>query len=255
VLLFLDADTCLQPDALRSLVAELHAQRGGLISLLTRYRMKSRSERALIPAFAHMQLCFLPIAAMNATRRASAALGYAYGPCMVVSRPDYEAAGGHDAIRASDREDVDLGKLMGAAGYAVRFLHGADLAETRHYRTLGEIAGCWRRTYYAYGGHSLAVSLFGMLGIAAVFLVPLVLPIVALLSGDRSALAGSLLGLVLLSLLRVLVAVKELQPLGSILWHPITWLGTIVFQAAGVADGLRGRSPRWRGRALPEATA
>lgn len=252
VLVFLDADTTLEPLALHALVREIEWT-GGLVSILTRYRMESRAERTFMPAFAQTQLCFLPIAPMNAGMRP--ALPYANGPCMVVSRDDYETSGGHAAIRASDREDVDLARSMSVAGRRVRFLRGADLASTRHYRTLGGIAGFWRRTYYAYGGHSLAVALFGMLGMATVSLLPLALLPVTLLAGDRSALTGSLVGLVGLLVVRVLIAVRERQPLSTVLLHPITWLGTLLFQGLSTADGLRGVSPRWRGRALPVEAA
>lgn len=250
IFVFLDADTVLEPVALRSLVAEIEVS-GGLLSILTRYRMTGAAERIFMPAFVHIQLCFLPIAWMNAPHQRLPSMAYAYGPCMVTSRRDYEASGGHAAIRASDREDVELARLMGGAGYRIRFLRGADLATTHHYRNLPEIAGCWRRTYYAYGGNSLAVALFGMLGISAVFLLPLALPVIALMLGDRSALIGSLVGLTGVLVLRIVVASWERQPLLTILPHPITWLGTLIFQVLSVLDGLRGLPPRWRGRTLP----
>jgi 4-hydroxybenzoate polyprenyltransferase/GT2 family glycosyltransferase len=247
ILIFLDADTTLQPLALHALVREI-AGSGGLLSVLTRYQMLSWSERLFMPAFAQLQLCFLPIALMNAGRPV---LPYANGPCMAVPREEYLASGGHAAIRGSSREDVDLARSISAAGLPVRLARGADIATTRHYRTLDGISGFWRRTYYAYGGNSLAVALFGILGMGTVFLLPLALLPVALVMGDRSALVGSLIGLAGLLLLRSLIAVRERQPLSTILLHPVTWLGTLIFQALSTMDGLRGETPRWRGRPLP----
>lgn len=250
ILIFVDADTLLEPSALGVLVRELKIQGGGLVSLLTRYVMASLAERALVPAFVMVQLGFVPIALMNRRRGQPPLPALAYGPCMAAWRADYVAAGGHRAISASDREDVDMGRLMARGGYPVRLLRGANLAATRHYRTIGEVAGCWRRTYYAYGGHSLALALFGMLGSAFVFLAPLLLPFLAFAQGDREALAISLIALAGLVCLRVVIAVRERQPLSTILWHPITWLCVPVFQARSIADGIRGRPPQWRGRRL-----
>src|SRR5947209_9319164 len=159
---------------------------------------------------------------MHAARRLSPALAYAYGPCMVVSRRAYEASGGHAAIRASAREDIDLARSINAAGCRIRFLRGADLASTRHYRGLSEIARCWRRTYYTYAGSSLAVALIGMLGIVTVFLLPLILFPFAVVLGDRSGLVGSLVGLGGLVALRLLLALRERQPVVTILLHPVT---------------------------------
>jgi 4-hydroxybenzoate polyprenyltransferase/glycosyltransferase involved in cell wall biosynthesis len=250
ILIFLDADTVLEPIALRSLVAEIAAQ-GGLLSILTRYRMDGIAERIFMPAFAQIQLCFLPIAWMNAWYRRLPAPVFAYGPCMVVTRRAYEGSGGHAAIRSSNQEDIDLARLIAGAGFRVRFLRGADLATTQHYRTFDEIVGCWRRTYYAYAGTSLAVALAGMLGILVIFFLPICLPFLALVYSDEGALAGSLLALAGLIVLRVALAYRERQPLITILPHPITWFGTIIFQALSTLDGLRGSSPRWRGRSLP----
>jgi len=254
VLVFLDADTVLEPFALNALVSEIEAQ-GGLLSILTRYRMDGWAERVFMSAFVHMQLCFLPIAWMNASRHPRPSLAYAYGPCMATTRREYEASGGHAAIRASGLDDAGLARRMRAAGYRTRLLHGADLASTRHYRNLEEITACWRRTYYAYGGNSLAVALLGMLGVATVFLLPLALLVPALLIGDGSALIGSATGLVGLLVLRIALARRERQPNLTLLAHPLTWLGTLLFQAVGVADGLRGIPPRWRGRTLPLETS
>ncbi len=250
VLVFLDADTVLEPLALQAMAREIQAT-GGLFSILTRYRMVSRVEQAFMPAFTQMVMCFLPIAWLNASRHPHPFLVYGYGPCMVVSRRDYQASGGHAAIQASERDDLDLPRTISAAGYRVRFLRGADLASTRHYRVLAEIAGCWRRIFYAYSGNSLAVALSGMLGITAVFLLPLILWVFALAVGDISGLVGSVVGLLELVALRFMIARYEQQPLSTILWHPITWLGTLVFQAWSVTDGLRGVRPHWRGRTLP----
>jgi 4-hydroxybenzoate polyprenyltransferase/GT2 family glycosyltransferase len=252
ILVFLDADTTLEPLALHALVREIEAS-GGLLSILTRYRMETWTERAFMPAFVQTQLCFLPIAQMNRTRHPL--LPYANGPCMAVPREDYLAAGGHEAIRGSDREDVDLARSISAAGFRVRLVRGADIASTRHYRTAAGIAGFWRRTYYAYGGHSLAVALFGLLGMATVFLLPLLSLPLALLMGDGRALVGALVGLAGLLLLRLLIAVRERQPLVTVLLHPVTWLGTLVFGVMSTADGLRGVPPRWRGRSLPVEVA
>jgi 4-hydroxybenzoate polyprenyltransferase len=252
VLVFLDADTVLEPLALHALAQEIEMT-GGLVSILTRYRMEGRAERTFMPAFVHMQVCFLPTAWTNRFRRP--AFPYANGPCMAARRKDYLDAGGHAAIQASEREDLDLARSMSAAGFRVRFVRGADLAATRHYRDLPGITGFWRRTYYTYGGSSLAVGLFGMLGITTVFLLPLILLPAALIGGDGSALAGSLAGLASLLALRVMIALCERQPLTAVLLHPVTWLGTLIFQMLSVADGLRGVRRQWRGRPLPVEAA
>jgi 4-hydroxybenzoate polyprenyltransferase/GT2 family glycosyltransferase len=248
VLVFVDADTRLEPDAIAAAVGELD-RRGGMVSLLTRYELASRAERALVPAFVLTQLTLLPWFLVNGTVGRLGVRPVGYGPCMAVERGAYEGAGGHAAIAASRREDLDLARLLARHGAPVRFVRGADLASTRHFHGAAEILACWRRTYYAYAGDSLAVALLGILGVAVVQLGPLAMLLAALAAG-AGVLTGSLVGVAALLATRVLVARAERQPLGTLAWHPLTWLATLGFELLSVADGLRAVPPTWRGRRL-----
>ena len=238
VVVFLDADTLLGPGALE--VAAAEAAGGGLVSFLTRYEMPTPAERALMPAFALMQLAIWPVAL----------LPLAYGPFMAARRDDYLETGGHRAIAGSLREDMDLARLFAGAGRSVRLLRGADLGATRHYDSAARITAAWRRMFYAYGGNSLAVALAGVAGLGTVFLLPPVMLAVAWLDGDFAALIGGLVGVGALLELRLLLAVLERQPLSTIAWHPITWVVTLGAMLQSTADGLRGRRPVWRGSEL-----
>lgn len=104
--------------------------------------------------------------------------------------------------------------------------------------------------FYAYGGHSLAVALAGLAGLATVLLLPFPLLLAAWFAGDRPAVAGAALGVVTLALLRLGVAVRERQPLTTVAWHAVTWVATLWAMAWSTADGLRGRRPVWRGTQL-----
>lgn len=250
LLAFVDADTELAPGALAALAAEVERQGGGLASLLTRYRMASRGERALIPAFALFQLCFLPVALLNLTRGGVAWAAFAYGPAVMVEAGAYRRAGGHAAISTSDREDFDLGRLLARSGAPVSFRRGADLAATRHFRSALEAAACWRRTYYATCGHSLPVALVGVVGPALVMLGPPALAIAAAATRDLPALTAALSAAGAVVLLRAVLAWRERQPWRTLLWHPVTFAAACCFEAASIADGLAGRTPLWRGRRL-----
>jgi hypothetical protein len=238
LLVFLDADTVLEPGALEAVAAE--ARPGGLVSVITRYTMSSLTEPALMPAFVLLQVALWP----------HGALPLANGPLMAVRRDEYLELGGHRAIAGSAREDLDLARLYAAARRPVRLLRGADLAATHHYASAAQVLAAWRRLFYAYAGESLAVALAGIAGLGLVLLGPPLVLLAALLGGDRPAAAAAGAGCVLLVGLRVVVALRERQPLSSIIWHPITVLATLAAMSASVADGLAGRPPVWRGAQL-----
>ncbi len=241
VLIFMTADSQLAAAAVERAVAELTLGGAAMASWLPRFQMSSRVERALVPALALGQLCWLPIAGQNRARRWRPWPTAASGALMAITRAAYEAAGGHARVRSELLETAQLGQLVAAAGGRVRFRSGSQLVLDGGHLGLGRVAPLWRRGYYRQSGDSLGVALAGMFTVAAVQLLPLGLPFLAWAKGDRLALVTSLAALGLLLTLRLGAALWERQPLTTILWHPITWLLTLGWQLLSVLDGLRGQ--------------
>jgi hypothetical protein len=126
-LLFLDADTCLAPDALARLLAE-HDARGGLVSVQPHHRTERPYEQ--LSAFFNVT-AMMGTGAFAAAGRAPAAM--AFGPCLLTTVSDYRAAGGHAAVRGEVVEDVHLARRYRARGLAVHCLGGGDVVGFRMY--------------------------------------------------------------------------------------------------------------------------
>ncbi len=176
-LLFLDADTWLAPGALGGLVDE-HAGRGGLESVQPHHR----TERA------YEQLsAFFNLTAMMGTG-AFAAGGprpgaMAFGPCLLTTAADYQATGGHAAVRAEVVEDVHLARQYRAQGLPVSCLGGGDVVGFRMYPAgLRQLVQGWTKNIASGAGLSppwallgtvawicacVAVALAGVRGLAA----------------------------------------------------------------------------------------
>jgi 4-hydroxybenzoate polyprenyltransferase len=251
--LFLDADTVLCPRACRTLVATAEIERADLLSGVTRYDMRGPVERATMPGFALLMFGFVPVWLSAATGGRPAALAFAYGPLELVRQTAYRATGGHAAAPASGCEDVALARTLARAGGRVVTVQAADLGATRHYRSTGQVAAAWRRVLMPYAGDSLAIALGAIAGEAIAFVLPLVLPLVALATGAATAtVAGSLLPLAILVMARLILATSQRQPLVTIAWHPITVVSTILFQAWAVGTWLLGRPVTWHGRPVDD---
>lgn len=126
LLVFLDADTALSPDALPSLLA-LHDRKGGLVSVQPHHR----------PVRAHEQLSayFNAVSLMGtglfAPRRPSRPM--AFGPCLVTTRADYVAAGGHEGVRCEILDDASLAAAYDRAGMPVSCVVGGAAVAMRMY--------------------------------------------------------------------------------------------------------------------------
>ncbi len=248
-LLFLDADTTLDdPAALSRLAAEQVRTGSGLVTGLTRYAMPTFAEQVCVPQLPMTIFGMFPLALVAATGGRPRSLAFAYGPLMFVERDAYLRSGGHAATPSSEREDVDLARTFVAGGERVRVVHAASLATTRHYPDgIGGLAA-WRRVFVAYGGGGFAVAVASLAGTTLAWIVPLVLPLLGIALGDGVLVAGGVVALALLVAFRTLLAIRERMPLRTVLWHPLTVGATTAAQVASVADAVRGRPARWRGR-------
>jgi 4,4'-diaponeurosporenoate glycosyltransferase len=128
LLLFLDADTFLEPDGVAKIVNE-HDRVGGLISVQPYHLMEKAFER--LAAFFNIITmagtgAFTP-AAVNIAPRG------AFGPCLLCSRRDYFAAGGHARARAQVLESMGLAHAFREARLPVTCCGGRGAVSFRMY--------------------------------------------------------------------------------------------------------------------------
>jgi len=185
--LFLDADTWLEPDAIGGAVAHAEDRGLGLISLVPRQRLSSFWERVIQPIVLLVIALALPLEAMADPRRPQVA--YANGQFLLVRRAAYEKAGGHAAQRDAIVEDSAVARAVKMAGYAVQLADGRALVHIRMYRDLGQLWEGWAKNSFESMGRRVHNVL---LLVSAVSIVTLVPPVVALVALGRAVTPGSL---------------------------------------------------------------
>lgn len=127
-LIFLDADTTLEPGGLERILAS-HVQDRGLLSVWPYHRMVRLYER--LSALFNVVI-LASIRCFTVWGRRLKPLG-AFGPCVVCRRRDYFAAGGHEAVRGAILEDVALGQAFQRAGFEVHNYGGRGAISFRMY--------------------------------------------------------------------------------------------------------------------------
>ena len=167
LLLFLDADTWLAPDALGRLVAE-HAEHGGLLSVAPFHETRRPYEQ-LSAAFNLAGVMGPGLwSPWRARRRRRATAAAAFGPCLLTTVADHRAAGGHEAVRAAVVEDVALARAYRAAGLPVRCLAGGDAVGFRMYPSgVGQLVEGWSKNIAAGVGDVGSGAPLAMLGTVA----------------------------------------------------------------------------------------
>jgi hypothetical protein len=238
VLVFLDADVRLMPDALTSAVAVLDDAGLDLVSPWPRQLTGSAAERLVQPLQQWLWATLLPLRLAERSPRPS--LAAANGQFLVVRREAYDRAGGHAAVRAEVIEDVALLRAVKAAGGRGVVVDGSRLAACRMYDGWpGVRDGYAKSLWSALGGRPAAA-----VGAAAVLSAVWLLPPLAALAGSRAGMAGYTAGV----LNRAVVAART----GGRVWpdalaHPVSIALLDVLVVRSVSGHRRGQL-QWRGR-------
>ncbi len=114
IIVFLDADVRVSPDALRNLLC-LYREKKGLISVWPYHKIGKFSESL---SLLFNLIALFPMRISGILKEFLKPMG-AFGPCIVTSREDYHKTGGHLSVRGSVVEDVMLGKLYLKNGISV----------------------------------------------------------------------------------------------------------------------------------------
>ena len=154
LLLFLDADTWLEPDGLADLLDAYSLEPSGLLSVYP-YQTLGRWHEHL-SGVCHI-VALMGVGAFTALGRRLRA-GGAFGPCILCSREEYVAVGGHEAVKGHIAEDVALASLFSKRKLPVRCLGGRGVVSTRMYSDLGELIQGWGKNL-ASGARSARVPL------------------------------------------------------------------------------------------------
>ncbi|HEX4635520.1 MAG TPA: glycosyltransferase [Rhizomicrobium sp.] len=238
---FTDADITHAADNLRQLVAR--AEEGGkvLVSLMARLSCRSYAEHFLIPAFVFFFDMLFPFGAVNNPHSPVAA---AAGGCMLARRTGLEKAGGLDAIRGNIIDDCALGRAMKRQGPI--WLGLTDRAVSlRPYDHIADIQHMVTRTAYAQLGYSPVVLAATLLGLAMVYLAPVM---TALFAWGPSQLAGWVAWIIMAAMYVPMLRFYRL----SWLWSPaLPLIGVFyaIFTFQSALQHWSGKGGMWKGRA------
>jgi len=242
---FTDADIAHAPDNLRMLVARAVDGNRVLVSLMARLNCKSAAEHFLIPAFVFFFDMLFPFGAVNNPRNTVAA---AAGGCMLVKESALKESGGIAAIRHNIIDDCAMGRAMKRQGSI--WLGLTDRAVSlRPYPHIADIRQMVTRSAYAQLGYSPLVLAGTMLGLALVYLAPVM---TALFAWGVSQLAGWLAWVIMALMYQPMLRFYRLSPLWG-LALPLIGIFYAAFTLQSAIQYWSGKGGMWKGRAQADA--
>lgn len=163
VLVFLDVDVELAPDALVRTIASLRVWRLDAVCPYPRQCAESVAERLIQPLLQWSWATFLPLRAAERTARPS--LTAANGQLLAVDAAAYRTCGGHGAVRTEVLDDIGLLRALKRAGYRGGVADGTDLASCRMYVGWRDLRDGYAKSLWsAFGSRSGAAAVLTALG-------------------------------------------------------------------------------------------
>lgn len=245
LLVFMDADVRLAPDALERMMAFMQQNDVMLASGVPWQQLGTFSERLLIPQIHFILLGYLPMLLMRWTKQPAFSAGC--GQVFIGRSEAYKATGGHAMIRTTLHDGIKLPRLFRRAGFKTDLFDATDIASCRMYHSNGET---WRglgknaTEGLAAPGTILPMTILLFGGQVLPFLLVVLAPLLSV-----SGLTALLLACACAYVPRLLAVWLFRQPPGSALLHPMGITALLVIQWLALGRQLTGKPAVWKGRA------
>ena len=243
LLVFLDADVRLAPDALvrmSDFVSESGAQ---LVSGVPRQELGTFSDYLLLPLIHFVLLGFLPLSIMR-RRDSSPACSAGCGQLLVAERDAYFTSGGHAGFHNEIHDGLKLPRAFRVAGFRSDLFDATDLATCRMYRKNGEVwSGLSKNASEGLAAPKtilpMSIVLFGGQVLPFILLTLVRTPLATFVAACAAGFA---------LIPRLLSLHRFAQPFFSALLHPFGVFALLVIQWHAFVRNLLGKSVEWKGR-------
>lgn len=237
VLVLVDADVVLEPDAIAGAVDLLRATG---VTLLSPYPRIVGAGRLVQPLLQWSWLTFLPLRIMERSPRPS--LAAAGGQWLVLDRAGYRRAGGHAAVRAEILEDIALARAVKRTGGRIALADGSRLATCRMYDSWRDLTGGYTKSLWSSFGSASGAAAVVVLLFLLYVVPPVLTPLAAL-----PALAAYLLGVTGRA---IAARATGARPFPDAFAHPIS-IAVFGYLIARSFHMRRAGRLTWRGRPIP----
>jgi len=242
-LLFLDADTVLEPGAMPRLAA-LTADRDSVHAICPYHRV-ARPHEELSAFFNTIMVLGMNAFTLKGERAASIGL---FGQAMLVSREQYEAVGGHATVKREVLENFHLSRDFAAAGYRCRCYLGRGTIWMRMFPAgPRDLVDGWSKGFVSGADNTPRSALVGislwLTGLIMVTMTAFALPFVH----GAAPLFIAAYAACALQCLYLFRSVGSFSPLSALLFPA----GLIFYQAVffrALRRKRRGGQIRWKGR-------
>lgn len=244
LLLFLDADVVLDPQAITTAVEWAQRDRADLVTFASRIEMVGAWQKIVLPFYVQMVLTYFRTPRVN---RPDSRAAMANGQFLLVQRGAYDEIGGHLAIRDRVLEDVALAQRFRAARKTLRVAWTPELVTARMYRNARAMYEGLLKTVSGVRFSAAREAGFAI-GLVGLYWLPLaVLPLGLWTGSVAVAVIGAILWVALFGKHAAFSRAAK-APAAYGLLFPVSVGYYLVLVIVAFGRGVRGRPFQWKGR-------
>lgn len=259
ILLFLDADTILQPGMLLSVSAAFSKHNTDMITVWPHQVFKTWWEKTVMPIVYYTLLTLLPtyyafrkpkFMPQSIYSRVSSLFSAANGQCIAFKWEAYDLIGGHTSVKSEIVEDVKLAKHINEAGFTMRMYTGLNSIKCRMYNNQFQMFQGFRKNFFAGFNYKLSLFTFSSLLHFTVFTLPFITLPVSLIMNNRIWIELSVSVISVILLQRLIIALWQRWNPFYAFTHPI---GVVWFQVLALTtlfDYFTKRKVKWKEREI-----
>ena len=244
VLLFVDADTHLDPDGIERVLDIMDSHRAALVTAVPHQRTGSWLEHLVVPLLhvTYTSWLLLPLIWWSRDPRFLAA----NGQVLAMTRAAWARTGGYESVRLEVVDDMAICRRAKEVGLRVVFADGDRIASCRMYRSSREVVDGFSKNLHEGLGGSAAALVLVILLYALAFVVPWVALAAGLLAGAAWWPVAAA-GVVMNAAQRGALALRMRHDPRAVLGHPV---GVVALLAIAINSWRWSRADRivWAGR-------
>lgn len=245
-LLFVDADTVHSPYAVNSLIHKSQQLQVDLLTAIPKQKLTSIWEHLMVPFMHVLYHGYLPNSFIYS--KENPAFIAANGQIMLFHRDVYDAIDGHQSVKSSIVEDIDIARVTKKNKFTVVLANAIDISSCSMYNDFTEVFRGFSKNFFAGFQSRLVPFIFFLIHIMNVYVVPLLLLVFSLIFDITFLFQWSLFLLFLGFFIRLLSTIQFRLPLFHAILQPFTALFAIIIGINSVLWSMPGKSRVWKER-------
>jgi chlorobactene glucosyltransferase len=245
-LLFTDADTSFESNAISASLAYAISKKADLLSILPTQLAVSKSIEIMIPLVYFTFYTLFPAFFIDKTKNES--VSAAIGQFLLFNRQAYIAIDGHKSVSNSLVEDLDLAKKIKSANKILASGDGSLLLSCSMYQSFSQLWNGFTKNFFASFSFSIVKLLSFSIFCFMLYIWPFFLLIFAFITINHTMLFLASIQITVIYLIRFTLSKRHYYQLFSILLHPIATILMIAISFNSIYRILSGQGVEWKGR-------